>query len=153
MMAFGLTSTAFVHGDTIPKKYSCDGEDVSPPLQWSDPPPGTQSFALIVDDPDARGTWDHWLIFNLPAGTLILPEAVPTEGDLPDGSKQGHNSWQKLGYGGPCPPRGPHRYYFKLYALDTVIDLTAGATKEKLLQAIEGRILAQTELMGKYTRR
>lgn len=152
-MAFELTSTAFVHGDPIPMKYTCDGDDISPPLQWSEPPPGTQSFALIVDDPDARGTWDHWLIFNLPAGTLTLLEAVPTEGDLPDGSKQGRNSWQKLGYGGPCPPRGPHRYYFKLYALDAMLDLVAGAIKEQLLQGMEGHILAQTDLMGKYTRK
>ena len=152
-MSFKLTSIAFAYEDPIPMKYTCDGDDISPPLQWSEPPPGTQSFALIVDDPDARGTWDHWLIFNLPAGTLALPEAVPTESDLADGSKQGLNSWKKLGYGGPCPPGGPHRYFFKLYALDTVLDLEAGATKEQLLRGMEGHVLDQTDLMGKYTRK
>lgn len=152
-MPFKLTSVAFSHEDPIPMKYSCDGDDISPPLQWSESPPGTQSFALIVDDPDARGTWDHWLIFNIPAGTLALPEGIPTKGDLPDGSKQGLNSWRKLGYGGPCPPGGPHRYFFKLYALDTVLDSEAGATKEQLLRAMEGHVLGQTELMGKYTRK
>jgi Raf kinase inhibitor-like YbhB/YbcL family protein len=152
-MAFQLTSTAFKHGETIPRKYSCDGQDISPPLAWGDPPQGTQSFALIMDDPDApAGVWVHWVLYNLPAGSRGLPEAVPPDAQLADGSRQGKNSWGRVGYGGPCPPRGTHRYFFKLYALDRALDLAAGATKEQLLKAMEGHILAQTELMGKYTR-
>ena len=152
-MAFELTSTAFAPGEPIPQKYTCDGEDISPPLQWSDPPQGTQSFALIADDPDAPiGTWVHWVLYNLPAEARALPEAVPPDAELPDGSRHGQNGWRKLGYGGPCPPSGTHRYFFKLYALDTVLDLAAGASKKQVLQAMEGHILAQTELMGVYTR-
>jgi len=153
-MAFELTSTAFAPGEPIPRKYSCDGEDISPPLQWSDPPQGTQSFALICDDPDAPvGTWVHWVLYNLPAETRALPEAVPPEDELPDGSRHGKNSWRRLDYGGPCPPGGTHRYFFKLYALDTMLNLKAGASKEQVLKAIEGHILAQAELMGVYSRR
>jgi Raf kinase inhibitor-like YbhB/YbcL family protein len=149
-----LTSTAFAPGEPIPRRYTCDGEDISPPLQWSDPPQGTQSFALIADDPDAPvGTWVHWVLYNLPAETGILPEAIPPDADLSDGSQHGKNSWRRLGYGGPCPPSGTHRYFFKLYALDTVLDLAAGASKKQVLQAMEGHILAQTELMGIYTRK
>ena len=154
-MPFELTSTAFAPGEPIPRKYTCDGEDISPPLQWSDPPQDTQSFALIADDPDAPvGTWVHWSLYNLPAETRALAEAVPSDADLPDGSRHGQNSWRRLGYGGPCPPTGTHRYFFKfkLYALDTALDLTAGASKEQLIQAMEGHILAQTELMGLYTK-
>jgi len=152
-MPFELTSTAFAPGEPIPTKYSCDGEDISPPLQWSDPPQGTQSFALIADDPDAPvGTWVHWVLYNLPAETRALPEAVPPDADLPDGSRHGQNSGGRLGYGGPCPPSGTHRYFFKLYALGTVLDLDAGASKKQVLQAMEGHILAQTELMGVYSR-
>jgi Raf kinase inhibitor-like YbhB/YbcL family protein len=152
-MAFQLTSTAFKHGETIPRKYSCDGQDISPPLAWGDPPQGTQSFALIMDDPDApAGVWVHWVLYNLPAGSRGLPEAVPTDAQLADGSRQGKNSWGKVGYGGPCPPRGTHRYFFRLYALDRALDLAAGASKEQLLKAMEGHILTQAELMGKYTR-
>jgi len=153
-MAFELTSTAFVEGEPIPSKYTCDGEDISPPLQWRDPPEGTRSFALIVDDPDAPiGTWVHWVLYNLPAGTRNLAEAIPPDAELSDGSRHGNSSWRRLGYGGPCPPRGTHRYFFKLYALDTVLDLKAGANKKKLLRAMEGHILSQTELMGVYSRR
>ena len=152
-MPFELTSTAFAPGEPIPQKYTCDGEDISPPLQWSDPPQGTQSFALICDDPDAPiGTWVHWVLYNLPAEARALPEVVPPDAELPDGSRHGQNGWRKLGYGGPCPPSGTHRYFFKLYALDTVLDLAAGASKKQVLQAMEGHILAQTELMGVYTR-
>jgi len=152
-MALELTSAVFGHGEAIPRKYTCDGEDISPPLQWSDPPPGTQSFALIVDDPDAPiGTWVHWVLYNLPAEVTALPEAVPLDAELPDGSRHGQNSWRRLGYGGPCPPRGTHRYFFKLYALDTVLDLAAGASKKQLLRAMERHILAQAELMGTCTR-
>ena len=152
-MPFEITSTAFAPGEPIPRKYTCDGEDISPPLQWSDPPQDTQSFALIADDPDAPiGTWVHWVIYNQPAEARALPQAIPPDADLADGSRHGKNSWGKLGYGGPCPPGGTHRYFFKLYALDTVLDLIAGASKEQLLKAMEGHILAQTEVMGVYTR-
>jgi Raf kinase inhibitor-like YbhB/YbcL family protein len=148
-----LTSAAFAPGEPIPARYTCDGDDVSPPLQWSDPPDGTQSFALIFDDPDAPGgTWVHWVLFNLPGGTRDLPEAVPPDADLSGGGRHGNNSWKRLGYGGPCPPGGTHRYFFKLFALDTVLDLDAGASKDDLLQAMQGHVLAQTELMGTYTR-
>lgn len=149
-MAFELTSAAFAAGERIPAKYSCDGEDISPPLQWSDPPEGTQSFALIADDPDAPvGTWVHWVLFNLPAETRQLPERA----GAPGGSRDGKNSWGRPGYGGPCPPGGTHRYFFKLYALDTMLDLAAGASKDQLLKAAKGHILAQTEVMGTYSRR
>lgn len=152
-MGFKLSSTAFAEGDPIPQKYSCDGEDSSPPMQWTDPPEGTMSFTLIADDPDAPvGTWVHWVLYNLPADTRSLPEAFPSDADLPDGSKNGENSWRRIGFGGPCPPGGTHRYFFKLYALDLNLDMASGATKEQLLQAMEGHILAKSELMGTYTR-
>ena len=152
-MAFELTSTAFANGDPIPMKYSCDDQDISPPLQWKDPPEGTRSFALICDDPDAPvGTWVHWVLYNLPASTLSLPEAVPSDADLPDGGRHGQNSWGRPGYGGPCPPGGTHRYFFKLYALDAELDLAAGASKEELLPAMEAHVLASTETMGVYSR-
>lgn len=148
-MAFELTSPAFAAGQPIPTRYTCDGKDVSPPLRWSDPPPGTQSLALIMDDPDAPvGVWDHWLLFNLPPSIRDLPEkAAP-----PAGALDGKNSWGRTGYGGPCPPGGTHRYFFKLYALDTLLNLKAGAGKSELLKAMEGHILAQAELMGTYAR-
>jgi Raf kinase inhibitor-like YbhB/YbcL family protein len=152
-IAFELNSTAFAHEEPIPPKYTCDGQDISPPLQWSDPPQGTQSLALICDDPDAPiGTWVHWVLYNLPAEARALPEAIPPEAELPDGSQHGENSWRRLDYGGPCPPSGTHRYFFKLYALDTVLDLEAGEGKKQVLQAMEGHILAQAELMGVYSR-
>jgi Raf kinase inhibitor-like YbhB/YbcL family protein len=148
-MTFELASSAFANGEEIPTKYSCDGEDVSPPLQWGEPPEGTQTLALIVDDPDAPvGVWDHWLLFNLPADLRALPE----QAGPPPGSVGGKNSWGRTGYGGPCPPRGTHRYFFKLHALDTTLDLPAGAGKAQLFQAMEGHILAQAELMGTYVR-
>jgi Raf kinase inhibitor-like YbhB/YbcL family protein len=152
-MAFELTSSAFAQGETIPVRYACDGDDVSPPLDWGDPPEGTQSFALVNDDPDApAGIWDHWILFNLPGEARSLPEGVPLEAELPDGSRQGQNSWRRLGYGGPCPPSGTHRYFFKLYALGTTLDLASSANKKQLLQAMEGHILGQAELMGVYSR-
>ena len=148
-MVFELTSSAFKHQAAIPQKYTCDGQDISPPLGWSNVPAGVQSFALIVDDPDAPvGVWDHWLLFNLPAETQALPEQAA----VPAGSQPGKNSWGKLNYGGPCPPGGTHRYFFKLYALDTTLSLKAGATKKQLLQAMQGHILAQAELIGTYSR-
>lgn len=149
-MAFEITSPAFSAGQMIPAQYTCDGQDISPPLRWSDAPQGTQSFALIADDPDApRGTWVHWVLFNLPAEAHELPERAA----LPAGSQQGKNSGGRVGYGGPCPPSGTHRYFFKLYALDTTLNLAAGADKEQLLRAMAGHILAETEIMGTYRRR
>lgn len=148
-----ITSEAFAAGESIPQKYTCDGDDVSPPLQWNEPPAGTQSFALVSDDPDAPvGTWVHWVRFNIPATTRSLPEAVPAGAELADGSRHGQNSWNRTDYGGPCPPGGTHRYFFKLYALDTMLNLQSDADKEALLEAMEGHILAQAELMGTYSR-
>jgi Raf kinase inhibitor-like YbhB/YbcL family protein len=152
-MEFVLSSPAFTEGDPIPEKYSCDGEDISPPLQWTDPPEGTLSFALISDDPDAPvGTWVHWVLYNLPAETRSIPEAFPSDAEFPDGTKSGKNSWKSLGYGGPCPPSGTHRYFFTLFALDTLLDMASGAIKDQLLQAMEEHILAEIDLMGTYTR-
>ena len=152
-MAIELTSTAFSEGEMIPRRHSCDGEDVSPPLAWSGVPDATQSLALICDDPDAPGgTWDHWVLFNIPADTTDLPEAVPADPELASGAVNGSNSWGRLGYGGPCPPGGTHRYFFYLYALDTRLTLQSGATKPQLLQAMEGHILAEGQLMGRYRR-
>ena len=152
-MSFLLSSPAFNSGQPIPKKYSCEGQDISPPLSWIDAPAPTKSFALIVDDPDApMGIWVHWVIYNLPASCNNLPEAYPKSAQLPDGSMQGNNSWPKLGYGGPCPPGGTHRYYFKLYALDTLLQIAPGATKEQLLSTMKEHILGTTELMGTYCR-
>jgi Raf kinase inhibitor-like YbhB/YbcL family protein len=153
-MTIQVTSTAFGYGGNIPKKYTCDGEDVSPSLSWSGIPEGTKSIALICDDPDAPvGTWVHWVLYGLSADTTSLPEGVPTQGVLDNGPKQGKNDFRKIGYGGPCPPRGPaHRYFFKVYALNCEIKLDAGATKKELVKAMEGHILAEGELMGKYQR-
>jgi len=153
-MDIRLTSTAFTGGGTIPRKHTCDGSDVSPPLAWDNVPGGTKSFALICDDPDApMGTWVHWVLFNLPADTRSLAEAVPPDKELPNGARQGTNDFRKIGYGGPCPPPGkPHRYFFKLYALDTVLDLPAGSTKAQVVKAMEGHVLAEGQLMGKYGR-
>lgn len=152
-MTFNLRSTAFTSGELIPRKYTCDGEDISPQLEWGDLPANVQSFALICDDPDAPvGTWIHWVLYNMPAETRVLPEAIPPYADLADSSRHGKNSWGRLGYGGPCPPSGTHRYFFRLYALDRLLDLAVGASQKQLLQAMEGHILAQAELMGRYTR-
>lgn len=149
---FNLTSESFLEGEPIPSQYTCDGEDVSPPLVWSGVPDNTSSFALIMDDPDAPvGTWVHWVLFNLPGNATALNVGLPAEAELPDGSQQGTNSWGRLGYGGPCPPSGTHRYYFKLYALDTSLELGESATKEDVLAAMEGHILMKTELMGTYS--
>jgi Raf kinase inhibitor-like YbhB/YbcL family protein len=149
-----LESDAFQAGDTIPQRYTCDGDDLSPALQWSEPPAGTQSLALIFDDVDApAGTWVHWVIFDMPAGALSLPEGVPADPVVDGLGVHGSNSWQDLGYGGPCPPKGgPHRYTFRLYALDTVLDLDAGAGRADLDKAMEGHILGTGQLMGRYGR-
>jgi hypothetical protein len=149
-----LTSPAFADEGTIPQTYTCDGEDISPELQWQDPPEGTESFALVVEDPDAPArTWIHWVVYNIPADQRSFDESVPAETELPGGALQGQNSWPRTGYGGPCPPRGTHRYFFTLYALDTTLDLEpAAADKAALLEAMEGHVLAQTSLMGRYER-
>lgn len=149
-----LTSSAFQEGTTIPKKHTADGADVSPPLTWQGAPQTTKSFALICDDPDApRGTWVHWVLFNLPADKNESPEGVPTTATLAGGARQGKNDFGKLGYGGPSPPKGkPHRYFFKIYALGAVFDLKEGASKAQLEKAMAGHILAQGQLMGTYGR-
>lgn len=152
-IAMEITSTAFAAGGMIPELHTCDGRDVSPPLAWREVPAGTKSLALIADDPDApRKTWVHWVIFNMPPADGGLPEAVPTERTLADGARQGTNDFGRIGYGGPCPPGGTHRYFFRLYALDSVLDLPAGAPKEALLKAMAGHMLAEAELMGRYRR-
>lgn len=153
-MSIELTSPAFQAGMTIPKQYTGDGADQSPPLSWSEPPSGTKNLALICDDPDApRGTWVHWVLFNLPAETRELKEGVPTTETLGNKAKQGSNDFGNIGYGGPAPPKGkPHRYIFKLYALDRAVDLAPGATKAQLMDAMKGHILAEGQLVGKYGR-
>lgn len=152
-MDITLKSAAFEEEGMIPKKYTCDGPDVSPPLTWTSVPAGTKTLALICDDPDApAGTWVHWVLFNLPADTTELPESVPPQETLESRAMQGTNDFRKIGYGGPCPPSGTHRYYFKLYALDTEIDLEAGITKNDLLKAMEGHIIGEGQLMGRYKR-
>ena len=152
-MAFTLQSSAFQNGGSIPKKFTCEAADVSPELTWSGVPEKTQSFALIADDPDApMGTWVHWVIYDLPPNTAKLPEGVPKQEQAASGA-QGKNSSGKIGYGGPCPPPGkPHRYFFKLYALDGKLNLKPGARKPEVEAAMKGHVLAQAELMGKYGR-
>jgi Raf kinase inhibitor-like YbhB/YbcL family protein len=153
-MILKLTIAGFDDGGEIPVTFTCDGQDKSPPLEWSDAPAGTQSFALIVDDPDApRATWVHWLIYQVPSTQHRLDEGVPAVRELPTGARQGQNDFRKIGYGGPCPPRGPvHRYYFRLYALDAKLDLRAGVKRGELERAMTGHILAQAEVMGRYGR-
>ncbi len=147
-----VTSGAFKEGEMIPSKFTCDGPDISPPLSWAAPPELTKSLAIIADDPDApMGTWVHWVIFNIPANTRGLEESVPPSDSLPDGSRQGKNDFRKYGYGGPCPPRGTHRYYFKLYALDTMLALRPGCSSSELLKAMDGHIVGRGVLMGKYS--
>ncbi len=153
-MAFAITSAAFASGATIPPRYTCDGEDLSPPLAWQGAPEGTRAFALICDDPDApAGTWIHWVIYNIPATEAGLAEGIPSQETLPNGARQGVNSWGRVGYNGPCPPRGTHRYFFTLYALNTLLQLGPGARRDDLLRALRGHILAETRLMGTYARR
>jgi Raf kinase inhibitor-like YbhB/YbcL family protein len=154
-MALALTSTAFTHNGPIPKPYTCQGKDLSPALAWSGLPAGTQSLALIVDDPDApdpkapKMTWVHWVLYNIPAGAAGLPEAV-APGALPGGTREGRNDWKRTGYGGPCPPIGRHRYFHKLYALDVVLPDLQQPTKAELERAMQGHVLGKAELMGTY---
>ncbi len=154
MAHFMLSSDAFRPGSSIPAQYTCSGRDVSPGLRWGDSPSGTMSFCLIVDDPDApRGTFVHWVAYNIPAAKRALPEGVSTVVEVPGVMHQGLNDFSKTGYGGPCPPPGkPHRYFFRLYALSTMLTLRKGARKEDVIRAMEGQVLAQAELMGIYGR-
>jgi Raf kinase inhibitor-like YbhB/YbcL family protein len=152
-MEIKITSPAFEDNGLIPPRYTCDGADISPPLQWDALPEGTKSIAIICDDPDApMGTWVHWVLFNLPAETKELVENIPPDRTLPDGASQGISDFGRIGYGGPAPPSGTHRYFFKIYALDTQIDLTSGANKRQLLNAMQGHILGRGQLIGKYKR-
>jgi Raf kinase inhibitor-like YbhB/YbcL family protein len=147
-MSLTLTSDAFANGQSIPAKYSCVGKNISPALAWNEPPAGTQSFALIVDDPDApMGTWVHWVLLNIPVDTRSLQENMDA-----NAMSIGKNSSGNMRYDGPCPPSGTHRYFFKLYALDSTLSLSPGATKEQLLTAMKGHILAQGELMGTFSK-
>ena len=151
-----LTSDAFANGGSIPVKYSCNGRDISPALAWGEPPTGTQSFALLMDDPDAPGGWAHWVLYNIPAEARGVPEDLAVTGkNVPEGQGSpftGKNSWGDIGYGGPCPPSGTHRYYFRLYALDEMVGLLPGANKGELLKTMEGHILAQGELVGAFSK-
>jgi Raf kinase inhibitor-like YbhB/YbcL family protein len=148
-----IKSSAFGSGEMIAAKYTCDGADFSPPLEWTGSPTGTKSFALICDDPDApMGTWVHWVIYDIPPTATMLAEGITREKDLPGGGTQGSNDFRKIGYGGPCPPGGTHRYFFKLYALDAVLGLKPGITKDQLLKAMRGHILAEAQIMGTYRR-
>ncbi|MFH1990934.1 MAG: YbhB/YbcL family Raf kinase inhibitor-like protein [Pseudomonadota bacterium] len=153
-----LTSPNFMNQGEIPAKYTCDGADISPALTWSDVPEKTKSFALIVDDPDApdpanpRMTWVHWVLYNIPAEAVSLPEGA-TAKDLPKGTLEGLNDWKRTGYGGPCPPIGKHRYFHKLYALDTVLPDLGHPTKAKLEKAMKSHVLFKAELIGLYQRR
>jgi len=153
-MKIQITTTAFAEGQPIPEKHAFENKDLSPALQWSGVPPAAKSLALICDDPDApMGTWVHWVIYDLPPTTSGLPEGLAKSVELPDGVKQGVNDYKKTGYGGPCPPPGkPHRYFFKLYALDAMTGLKAGVTKKDLLKAMEGHVLAEGQLMGTFQR-
>jgi Raf kinase inhibitor-like YbhB/YbcL family protein len=151
-----LESPAFREGESIPTKYTCEGDDLSPPLNWSNVPTGTKSIALIVDDPDApdpkapKRTWVHWVLYEIPADATGLPEGAS---ELPVGTREGVNDWDRTGYGGPCPPIGTHRYFFKLYALDASLGDLSEPTKGELEQAMRGHILAQTELIGTYKKK
>lgn len=151
---FHLTSTAFKAEGHIPQRFTCDGDNISPSLSWGGAPDGTKSFALIMHDPDAPrpGGYTHWVVYNIPSSATQLEENVPKQERLPDAGIQGVNDSGRLGYTGPCPPSGTHRYYFRLYALDREVNLNAGAGKSDLEPAMKGHILAHTELMGKYKR-
>ena len=155
--AFTLVSTAFSQGGAIPPRYTCEGDNVSPPLRWTGVPPGARSLVLIVDDPDApdpaapKMTWVHWVLYNIPPSSAGLAEGI-SEKDLPQGTLQGINDWKRTGYGGPCPPIGTHRYFHKLYALDTVLPDLKHPSKAALEHAMKGHILCQAELIGRYQR-
>ncbi|KDR95492.1 hypothetical protein SAMN02745945_02064 [Peptoclostridium litorale DSM 5388] len=148
-----IVSPAFENEGSIPSRYTCDGENISPELNWSDFPDGTKSFALIADDPDApMGTWVHWVIYDIPSNLNSLSEGVPSDEILEFGAVHGINDFKDTGYGGPCPPKGIHRYFFKLYALDDMLNLKPGLTKKALLHEIKRHVLAQAQIYGKYSR-
>ncbi len=148
-----IKSNSFLDGGMIPSKYTCDGANVSPNLSWDNVPESTKSFVLICEDPDApMGTFTHWIMYDIPSSVRELPENLPKDKVLPNGAKQGMTDFKKVGYGGPCPPSGTHRYYFKLFALDTLLSLEPGVKKETLIKAMEGHIIARGEIMGKYSR-
>jgi Raf kinase inhibitor-like YbhB/YbcL family protein len=157
-MPLVLTSSAFTHQGSIPQQYTCQGRDLSPPLSWSGAPEGTKGFVLVVDDPDApdpaapKRTWVHWVLYSIPPGTASLGEAVTTA-KLPAGTREGTNDWNRTGYGGPCPPVGRHRYFHKLYALDTELPDLGPARKAEVEKAMEGHVLAKAELIGTYQKR
>jgi Raf kinase inhibitor-like YbhB/YbcL family protein len=157
-MAFSVTSSVFQNGGEIPSVHTCEGKDTSPPLAWSGVPAGTKSLALVVDDPDApdpkapKVTWVHWVLYDIPPAAAGLPGAVASK-DLPAGTREGQNDWKRTGYGGPCPPIGRHRYFFKLYALDTVLPDLGAPTKAKLEKAMESHVLGKAELLGTYEKR
>jgi Raf kinase inhibitor-like YbhB/YbcL family protein len=153
-MRLSISSSAFHEGDKIPRKYTCEGEDVSPELAWNKPPEDTMSLALLVEDPDAPGgVFTHWILFNIPAGIMMLPQGMPTQSQFPDVSLQGKNDFGKVGYSGPCPPPGrPHRYQFTLYALDRPLNLKPGVGKKQIVDAMRGHILAQGQITGIYQR-
>ena len=153
-MPFTISSSAFSNGSSIPKKFTCDGPDVSTQLAWTEAPAATKSFALLVDDPDAPvGNWNHWTMWNLPATQHGVAEGINKDARLSDGTEQGRNDFGKTGYNGPCPPPGkPHRYYFKVFALDARLAIEAGARKKELETAINGHILGHAEWMGRYGR-
>jgi len=149
-----IESPAFKNGERIPSKYTCDGDDISPEIKWKDAPKNTKSFTLISDDPDAPvGVYTHWVIFNMPPSQNGLKEGIETKPTLQDGSIQGKTDFGRIGYGGPCPPSGTHRYRFHLYALDTTLGLLPGSTKQQVLRAIQGHILAEAEIICLYSRR
>lgn len=152
-MEINVTSPAFAEGEMIPAEYTADGRNISPPLEWSPVPEGTKSIALINDDPDApMGTWVHWVVYNIPPDVTSLAENVLPSETLAHGAMHGTTDFGRIGYGGPAPPSGTHRYFFKVYALDTMLDLPAGATKSQVEQAMNGHVLAEGRLMGKYKR-
>jgi Raf kinase inhibitor-like YbhB/YbcL family protein len=152
-MTLEITSSAFSNGEMIPARYTCDGSDVSPDLSWRGVPNSAKSLALICDDPDApMGTWVHWVLFNIPAEAVGLPAEISSSATLENGARHGKNDFRRLGYGGPCPPGGTHRYFFKLYALDTELKLDSGITKAQLVEAMQGHILVEAQLMGRYKR-
>jgi Raf kinase inhibitor-like YbhB/YbcL family protein len=151
-MSIELASSAFSDMQPIPAKYTCDGQDISPPLKWRGIPEKTKSIVLIVDDPDApKGTWVHWVLYDIPPGVDSLSENQPGNDTLPSGAKQGITDFKRVGYGGPCPPGGTHRYFFKIYALDTMLNLSAGKTKKEIETAMKNHIITQGELVGTYT--
>ena len=153
-MSITIECSAFAQNKAIPSKYTCDGPDISPPLAWKNIPEKTKSLVLICDDPDAPvGTWVHWVCYDMPPATTLLPEGVPKSDSIPNGGKQGITDFGSIGYGGPCPPSGTHRYFFKIYALDKELGLPAGKTKKDIEQAMKGHVLAQGQLIGMYSRK